>query len=62
MKTLNDSQYQVVSTLSEPSLTGLYLVQGPPGTGKTFTIVTLIHTILQTQSVCTEQNDRMNRI
>ena len=54
MKTLNDSQYQVVSTLSEPSLTGLYLVQGPPGTGKTFTIVTLIHTILQTQSVCTK--------
>lgn len=41
----------VVSTLSRPGLSGVYLVEGPPGTGKTTTVISLVQTLLAINTV-----------
>lgn len=46
-------QLEVVTALSRPGLSGVYLVEGPPGTGKTTTIVSIVQTIVATYPVST---------
>ena len=41
----------VVTSLSRPGLTGVYLVEGPPGTGKTTTIISTVQTLLSINPV-----------
>ena len=42
---------KVVTSLTRPGLSGVYLVEGPPGTGKTTTIISTIQTLLSVSSV-----------
>ena len=48
---LNPYQMNVVSALSRPGLSGVYLVEGPPGTGKTTTVISLVQTLLAINTV-----------
>lgn len=48
---LNVFQLEVVTALSRPGLSGVFLVEGPPGTGKTTTIVSIVQTLVATSPV-----------
>ena len=41
----------VVSALSRPGLSGVYLVEGPPGPGTTTTVISLVQTLLAINTV-----------
>mmetsp|Transcript_22878 Transcript_22878/g.25839 ORF Transcript_22878/g.25839 Transcript_22878/m.25839 type:complete len:1296 (+) Transcript_22878:27-3914(+) len=63
---VNDSQYETIGNICNPPHR-ISLIQGPPGTGKTFTIVSIVSTLLASKPkpkimICTPSNAAVDEI